>query len=262
MEKKAFSSRPTSLFLMFTLALSLIEVGCDTYWCPDPNGHCYATVIRKEAVNGCVVKMTATSLNAGTPLSSNNYEVQITDEMWMIQEGNPACSTNGAVGVCWIEVGLYAGYNIVNAPPSETHFFWADSRPNSVFYFHDLGKVPGADFGQPVQLLIWQTAYLPASPNDFYAVVTDSTKNYVGVSQNNLMAANKVIMGTELVGSQAASAPKADFWDMHSGTALPLPQDTSNGTIRQDSPPYITVSFNSSGRVPINFSTSCCTNGP
>jgi hypothetical protein len=183
-----------------------------SYSCPDDNnGHCYG-IVRFFAPGppGTVGQFTGYATDVSiVPLNGGNGEIN--DEMWMGQFNNPACpGLNG--NICWVEVGLSAGANAggCSIPNNQTHFFWADNRPNGGFVCHDMGPVQAGDFGKRAWLIIWNSS-VQLQPNSFVAQAGPPTGILGGLSTNNSMQPDHVDMGMELEGSSGANGPPAEF---------------------------------------------------
>jgi hypothetical protein len=266
-----FRNPPAARTAVRSVALAVMTVllaDCAGYSCGNSTGsHCYGIATLPAALNGEPnFRGFVTAVDA-VPLNSGNGEIN--NEIWVVQQGNPACGSI-ANSQCWIEVGLSAGADAggCSLPSNETHIFWADNRPNQGFFCHDQGALQPQEFNQPVFLAI---AIRPPEPNsyDVEALTCTSTSGsgscprraIIGKSSNNAMAANLVEMGMELAGNSGASAPVTHF----NGSIAPNPNVifgwtyvNVDGSVITNTPVKggwsLTPSTNPGG----SFFTSCC----
>jgi hypothetical protein len=208
------------------------------YSCTGP--HCYGRV---EIHNPNVISLFRLTLDTPQLVGGDDH---ITDELWLLQDQNPACSANPyAPQVCWVEVGLCAGQCFDYAAegpqdPTLTKYFWAEAHPNGNYIAYDLAIVPQEQFGQPMSV---QIVKLPDSdqPNSFFASLEPGLL-YGGVSTNNTMTPTIVQFGLELSGTIGALATDAHFTNLYlvdsSGGAYLWDEgkDFWNGITRYDPP--------------------------
>ncbi|HEU5377312.1 MAG TPA: hypothetical protein VFV38_17930 [Ktedonobacteraceae bacterium] len=87
-------------------------------------------------------------------------------------------------------------------------YFWADSRPNGTFNFHNVAGVPAGDYTHKTTFTIVQTA----TWNQWQVLIEDYVGNiWTNYSTNNGMTPNTIWIGMELAGPAGASAQRADF---------------------------------------------------
>jgi len=128
-------------------------------------------------------------------------------EMWFVQAvTNPDCGSLGTGNVCWVEVGLSAGADSGGCviPTNETHYFWADNRPNGGFFCHDMGPVSPAEFGHNT---IFGVSRDTDQPNSFRAfALAQDGRLLQGVSTANTMVPDTVQIGMEVTGNSGTQA--------------------------------------------------------
>jgi hypothetical protein len=218
--------------LLLLLLLPLCQSCGPTYSCP-ANSHCYGQISLSDSVTLIRLQLDTPQLIGG--------DGHISDEVWLVQGNNPACSGTDENGLCWVEVGVCAGNSgCSGGDPTTTHFFWAEAPPNGNFNFHDLGVVPSQQFGQR---MIVGIAKLPGpdQPNSIFAFVEPGLL-YGGVSTGNTMTPTTFQFGLELFGTMGASATDAHFTNIYvmdgNGGAYLGGSTTSfwNGVVTDNSP--------------------------
>ena len=92
----------------------------------------------------------------------------------------------------------------MKATNNQLYYFWADVRPspNSTYIEHNMGSVPGGDFGQQAFIEI-----LRDSSSQYHAKIATPNFNQTGYSTSNTMNPDAIDMGEELTGSSGAYAP-------------------------------------------------------
>jgi len=184
------------------LVALLLLTGCGGYSCPDPNGHCYAVASwTNRAYVGTFLFVQVVPLQGG-----NGF---VDDETWLIDANNTGCAN--IQNMCWVEAGIIG-------LGTETHYFWADNRPNNGFFFHDIGQVPSGDFNHQALLYIVSQNSLPGFANTYAVEIVPvgpgGSGPYLATSTSNTMASQRIDLGQELDGSSGASAPDAVFSGM------------------------------------------------
>jgi hypothetical protein len=224
----------------------------------DPNAdHCYGKVgfrlsdlIGPQGFLGFTTMMTPFG-----PLIGGDGE--LTDELW-VRSADDLCRD----GKCWIEVGIIA--NAGYLPRNETHVFWADNRPNSTFFFHDLGPVQRAEYGKPIDLNIFFIR-TPPFPYGVSAVVCATQQGdcfsriLVGRSTSNTMVPDSIDIGLELAGTTGANGPGATFESSRVDSTVGSKLIDQDGTVRQDWPAAVEWLTPPSAQHGGVLHTDCCT---
>lgn len=205
------SSRPItitvrSLLIAAALSLSLLVTHAPpalAYSCgeptPDPTGqqHCYATVRRDAPITRTDGWLGASVAISVTDMTCSGCDANFIDnEMWL---RGPDSSNNGRY---WVE----AGYERIGN--SGQVYFWADWRPNSLFYGHQMGTVPAGDYYHNATFWIYRT---PGWADRFSVQMISWTRSWTGLSTDNWMQVLRTDMGMELSGYSGAHAGTAFF---------------------------------------------------
>ncbi len=191
-------------FLLVFPIVFMVLVGCNTtYKCPN-GAHCYGEV--KFPTAGVQGMITTVDVDHMTDTGDGFVD----NEMWIVDRGNAACG-----GTCWVETGYVADNNAIigdggSASGIDLHFFWADSRPNSTFIYHDFGLVPDNYFGHKVNFLILKKSTNTWTVN-IQPVSIAGAATLAGTSTNNAMTPQSAEMGQELAGTKGASANPVNY---------------------------------------------------
>lgn len=217
---------------LLSLAPLFLTSACSNYSCGSPSGgiHCYGIAQQQPGgvVAGLSTSMTIVPLNGG--------DGHVSDEAWL-QDGNSH----------WVEVGLAASNGnicgVSGSNPTGDHVFWADQRPNSVLYCHDMGLVQPQEIGGTVALII-SSHTAPGANANFEAIAevcppgAGPCRTLVGLSRNNSMQPTVIQFGVELAGSSGANIPQTTFSDnMFILGPGPWTYPTTNGLVNIQSPP-------------------------
>jgi hypothetical protein len=172
------------------------------YNCGPDVGHCYGVASWAEQPQyfGSYVDLLQVGMTCAPGCGGF-----LDNEMWLIDNQTPACIDN-EFGQCWVEAGFEAqdgGGNPI--------YFWADYRPlrSGGFHHHFFGQADSSDLEHfmiikdsrnGVQGVFQVWVY-----NDSLSVL------FQGTSTNNSMTASIIMIGSELAGTNGASATLAQF---------------------------------------------------
>jgi len=220
-------------------------------------GHCYGTANWQEQKQyfGSYVDLWQNVMNC--PSGCGGF---IDNEMWLWDTQTAACVSNPE-GSCWVEAGFIASDGGGN--PS---YFWADSRPmnSNTFNLHILSQ---ADFTDSDHFMIIQDARGASGVYQVW-IYNGSNTFFNGTSTSNTMSANIIQIGSELAGTNGASAGLALF-QRNIWAVQPLKSDftfwynrqTDEGNVNDQSPHSAAWWINPSQPPPPEgglFATSCC----
>jgi hypothetical protein len=246
--------------LLFALAVLGPPATASNYSCGNPNtGHCYGQTAWQEQPQyfGSYVDLLQVAMNCASGCGGF-----LNNEMWLIDYQTPAC-VNNAYQACWVEAGFHAldgGGNPI--------YFWADSRPlsSNTYNNHFLSQADFADFEH---FMIIKDSRNGARGVFQVWIYNDSKSVFFnGTSTNNNMSANAIHIGSELAGTNGASASQALF-QRNIWAVKPLGSDFTfwynrqidAGTVRSDGPPNGSWLINPTTPPPPEggmFTTNCC----
>ena len=210
---------------------------------PESNGHCYATVDWSGPTPGAF-----TNLSPFGSMSCGSCGGFIDNEMWLSDTTDSQCVNDLDEG-CWVEAGIEAisSADSYDCDPgiTATCLFWADARPNGGGFHHHPGGIVGPD-GTDLDLWYFFVTLRNNDNNNatgtnwsvdiqgYYndGLVIDTS----GLSTNNSMTAQDIIIGSELGSvNGAASAGQNDFqYNMWLGSSGSWSEQTNqtafNGT--------------------------------
>jgi hypothetical protein len=245
--------------LLFLLAVWGPPTAASNYKCGNPNsGHCYGQTAWQEQPQyfGSYVDLLQVAMNC--PAGCGGF---INNEMWLADTQSPACVAN-QFNACWVEAGFHAtdgGGNPI--------YFWADSRPlsSSTYNNHYLNQ---ADLVDLEHFMIIKDARNGAQGVFQVWIYNDSHSVFFnGTSTSNNMSANTIHIGSELAGTNGASAGQAQFqrniWAVKAlGPEFVFwyNRQIDEGSVRSDSPPTALWLINPSLPPPEGglFTTTCC----
>jgi len=207
-----------------------------TYSCGGATGssHCLASIKFDGHTEGAATTVDVVHLSC--PPSScydNNAHAEsgfVDNEEWLYDFNNNSCvaPTDGS-HTCWVEAGYSTYAN--SSSSATTNYFWADVRPSqgiafgSNYNLHVLGQVPSGDYGQKVNIMIYNGAAgvciappsppyggcLPVRTDEYFALIQSPNYRSLNLSEDNAMVPNAIDVGQELAGAGGASAPTAHF---------------------------------------------------
>ncbi len=245
--------------MLLTFLISLALCGCNSYTCSSP--HCYGIVeFSSPGIEGFGM-----FVDVGHMLNTGDGFVD--NEIWIVDRGNRACNGTNQSNMCWVEVGYLADNGTVagNAGASglDPHFFWADSRPNGGFVWHDLGGIPDTYYGQKVFLLILKQGTNTWSAS-VYPIGIQGAPTLTGTSTNNAMTPQSGLMGQELFGTKGGTAGPVTYTVTGikaAGSSSPLLSTvTTDGSVTSNNPPrgtWLTKPSVPSANGGV-FQTGCC----
>lgn len=238
--------------LVLALALALVAVVAQAhpsaaqahafYSCGDAqSGHCYGYADTPiPGAQGATTKIYMVQLQCNQRGGVNTTSGFIDNEMWLM-----ASTYN------WVEAGYWTVSNVFG---TWQDYFWADYRPgdcSGCINVHDLGNVPGGDYGQNIQFIVRRSGQYSFLVN---IISPNFSPQGPQLSSNNTMDVGHVEMGQELAGNAGASAPNARFsyryyWD-GSGNYTGI---FGNYSAFQYDPPYVGYVAGDT-----DFYTHCC----
>jgi hypothetical protein len=256
--RAAGSFAVVALFLFLNVLSTPAIAG--NYSCGDPNkNHCYGFVQWQEEPQYYGVYMDLLQVAMNCPQGCDGF---INNEMWLADYNSRACVAN-QFSQCWVEAGFHASDGGGNPI-----YFWADARPlsSNTYNNHFLSQADLADFEHFMIIKDSrngaQGVYQVWIYNDSHSVL------FNGTSTNNNMSANAINMGSELAGTNGASAGLAQF-TRNIWAVKPLGpeyvfwynRETDKGVVTSNSPPSASWLIDPSLPPPPEggmFTTSCC----
>jgi hypothetical protein len=160
--------------------------------------HCYGVNSWSGGTTGVSAWITANRLTC-SGCGLNDF---ITNELWLATGSQQY----------WVEAGITTYNKATDTNPANTprtSYFWADWRPGSQWYEHEMDQIPGADLGQYTYFEILKVS----GANQFNVTVSGySGYHAYGYSTDNTMGLPGIIqVGQELAGTAGASAPTAHY---------------------------------------------------
>lgn len=261
------AQRSIHISVAFALTVMLIVVGTQnafgamsplTYPC---SSHCYGVNTWSSSTQyfGAYTDISLVQLGCDPQCASDGF---IDEEMWLVD-------TNSCVhqfdGLCWVEIG-YIDYQ---AQHNWQAYFWGDERPGQPFMFDLFNNVQNTDFGNTNHFVIIKDTR--TTPIGFQVLIyNDSSHTFLqGISNDNAITANEIMIGQEIVGTDGASAPRAIFTQnkfatqaLSSDNQFVYTAQTTEGTVISNNPPagqWATDPASSGNAFDGGqFSTSCC----
>jgi hypothetical protein len=229
------------------------------YSCGDPNtGHCYGVAYWEEQTQyyGAYTDLLQVAMNC--PSGCGGF---IDNEIWLVDTQTAACVSNPE-GQCWVEAGF-----IAQDGGGNPYYFWADSRPmnSNTFNLHILNQADSADFDH---FMIIKDARGAQGVFQVWIYNDSHSLLFNGTSTSNAMSGNKIIIGSELAGTNGASAPPGQF-QRNIWAVKPLGPEfvfwynrqTDEGNVLDTSPHNVSWWINPSLPPPPEgglFATTCC----
>ncbi len=200
-----------------------------TFNCVVTHDHCYGINIWPGNNNGANTYISVVSLSCNG-CNVNGAQVGfLNNELW-IQDVTPDYND-------WVEVGY--GTFARNGGVYED-YFWADQRPGSYYFEHDLTAVPSGDYGNKTYFHINRVGTEPT----FSVVVSSAHYATTQQSTDNYMLPNRIVIGEELYGDSGFMTAHAStayysgnqWYDAHNDS---VHYQTLNGSLQYNNPPYV-----------------------
>ena len=167
--------------------------------------------------------------------ASPEINSHLTNEMWLIDNGNPDPKC-----MCWVEVGEFVGRTLDGSPTNVPIYFFADNRPVWGYAEHYVATVPNGNFGYNTDFEIYRN---PGVANRFEVYIRSSAGDIYPsglASTSNSMQPTTINIGEELYGTDGAFSEQARWsynkWITSTGTRY---YQTNNGMgSPPNNPPY------------------------
>lgn len=169
--------------------------------------HCYGVNTWLGSVTGSFTVIDVVNLASGDGAVDN--------EMWLADnnlDGSKQClvQQGDSNGKCWVEAGYY------HASGNSERWFWADLRPvgggcygSCYFLEHDEGILNSGDYNNVVDITITANG----TAKQWSVSVSGGATGFNATSVDNVMSPNRIDIGQELIGTQGANAPHANYQD-------------------------------------------------